>query len=205
MRDNDNILELSKLNPDYMGFIFYDKSSRYVTQTTPTLPDSIMKTGVFVNSPVEFIIDRIDTHQLRAIQLHGNESVEFCKYLKTVLHNTQIIKVFSIKDDFDFTKLTAYEPYVDYFLFDTKGKLPGGNGYTFDWSVLKNYNATKPYFLSGGIGIESLLNLKDFFNLPASEKCIAIDVNSKFETAPGLKNIELLKKFKTELAAVNLI
>ena len=100
-----------------------------------------------------------------------------------------------IKDDFDFDVLKDYEDVCDYFLFDTKGKLPGGNGYTFDWSVLEKYPSNKPYFLSGGIGLDSSEKLKSFLNSPASKNCFAIDVNSKFERAPGLKNIEDLKIF----------
>ncbi|MGB6152213.1 MAG: phosphoribosylanthranilate isomerase, partial [Pricia sp.] len=112
--------------------------------------------------------------------------------------NLKIIKVFSVKDSFDFSILKPYEEVCDYYLFDTKGKLPGGNGYTFDWSLLKDYPSTKPYFLSGGIGLEDAKALKEFSQRPQAEYCYAIDVNSKFETKPGLKNIdklnELIKK-----------
>jgi phosphoribosylanthranilate isomerase len=112
----------------------------------------------------------------------------------------EIIKVFSIKDNFDFSVLKDYEAVCDYFLFDTKGKLPGGNGYTFDWSVLENYPSTKPFFLSGGIGLESVEKLKEFMNSPASKYCYAIDVNSKFELEPGRKDITTLKVFQESLS-----
>jgi phosphoribosylanthranilate isomerase len=111
----------------------------------------------------------------------------------------KVIKVFSIKDTFDFSVLKPYEDVCDFFLFDTKGKLPGGNGYTFNWDILKKYPSTKPYFLSGGIGLDQIENLKEFQKNDASKYCYAIDVNSKFEIKPGLKNIELLKEFKNNL------
>ena len=110
-----------------------------------------------------------------------------------------MIKVFSIKDEFNFDVLQPYEKACDYFLFDTKGKLPGGNGYTFNWNVLKNYPSTKPYFLSGGIGIDAIEKIKEFKKSSASKYCYALDVNSKFEIEPGLKNIDELETFKNKL------
>jgi phosphoribosylanthranilate isomerase len=104
--------------------------------------------------------------------------------------------VFSIKDTFDFSILKAYEKACDYFLFDTKGKLPGGNGYTFNWEVLKKYPSDKPYFLSGGIGLENVGAIASFLRAPESIYCYAIDINSKFEIEPGLKDIEKIKEFK---------
>jgi len=137
----------------------------------------------------------IETHQLQAIQLHGNENPAFCNRLKDL--NVEIIKVFSIKKDFYFSALAPYENVCDYFLFDTKGELPGGNGYAFDWELLKSYPSSKPFFLSGGIGIDHLADLEDIskLNLPL----YAIDVNSKFESEAGIKKIELLKDFKIGL------
>jgi phosphoribosylanthranilate isomerase len=110
----------------------------------------------------------------------------------------EIIKVFSIKNEFNFDVLKPYEDVCDYYLFDTKGKFPGGNGYTFNWNVLNNYPSTKPYFLSGGIGINEIENIKAFQKSEASKYCYAIDVNSKFEIEPGLKNISILKEFKKQ-------
>jgi phosphoribosylanthranilate isomerase len=132
---------------------------------------------------------------LQAVQLHGHESVVFCLELKNKMNaEIEIIKVFSIDDDFYFEKLNEYKDACDYFLFDTKGKLPGGNGVTFNWEILKKYKSKKPLFLSGGIGIDEIANIKKL-NLPL----FAIDVNSKFEIEPGLKNIELLKTFQENL------
>ena len=195
MRSHENILALSDLKPDYMGFIFWKPSKRFVSITTPTLPSNIKKTGVFVDETFDEIKSLIETHQLQAIQLHGNENPIFCDRLKDL--NVEIIKVFSIKKDFDFSTLAPYENVCDYFLFDTKGELPGGNGYAFDWEMLKSYPSSKPFFLSGGIGMDQLADLEDIFklNLPL----YAIDVNSKFESEAGMKKIELLKDFKIAL------
>jgi phosphoribosylanthranilate isomerase len=191
MKYPENMLEVGSLLPDYMGFIFWEKSARYFDGIIPELPKSIKKVGVFVNETVDGILKKIEKHDLQAVQLHGNESVEFCMDLKNKIDNAvEIIKVFSVNDEFDFEVLKLFESVCDYFLFDTKGKLPGGNGTTFDWEVLKNYPSTKPFFLSGGIGIEELENVKQV--LKTSLPIYAIDVNSKFEIEPGLKNIELL-------------
>jgi phosphoribosylanthranilate isomerase len=192
MKHPENILEVGALLPDYMGFIFWEKSARYFDGIIPELPKSIHKVGVFVNATSEEILEKIEKHGLQAVQLHGNESVEFCEYLKKNLpKEIDVIKVFSILDTFDFAVLKPFESVCDYFLFDTKGKLPGGNGTTFDWKVLEKYPSTKPFFLSGGIGIEEMDAANEILktNLPI----YAIDVNSKFEIEPGLKNIELLK------------
>jgi phosphoribosylanthranilate isomerase len=192
MKFPENILEVGALLPDFMGFIFWEKSSRYFDSEIPMLPKSIKKVGVFVDESFEIIVSKIEKHNLDCVQLHGNETVEFCQKLKEL--PIEIIKVFSIKDNFDFEILREFENVCDYFLFDTKGKLPGGNGTTFDWNLLKKYPSNIPFFLSGGIGIEEINLLKDM-NLPI----YGIDVNSKFETEPGLKNIELLKSFQSQI------
>lgn len=192
-----NTLEVASLQPDYLGFIFHGKSPRNFDSTIPKLPETVKKVGVFVDETVEYIVGKIQKHQLNAVQLHGHESPEMCKLLK--LAKVEVIKVFSIKNEFDFSILIPYEEVCDYFLFDTKGKLPGGNGYTFDWSILKDYPSTKPFFLSGGIGLDQIDDLDSFNKSLASQHCYALDVNSKFEIGPGLKNIEELKKFKSQI------
>lgn len=209
-----NPTEVAQLQPDFLGFIFWEPSSRYFEGDMPQLPSSIKKVGVFVDASVEEVLEKVAQYQLDAVQLHGRETPEYCHNLHhaelvSASHRVEtskqvwgdqleIIKVFPIKDDFDFSILKAYEDVCDYFLFDTKGKLPGGNGYTFDWSVLENYPSTKPFFLSGGIGLDSVDKLTDFLNSPASQFCFALDVNSKFETKPGLKDITSLKTFINE-------
>jgi len=191
MKYPDNIIEVGALLPDYMGFIFWEKSARFFDGEIPQLDESIKKVGVFVNESVENIIEKINKYNLQAIQLHGKESVEFCQDLKSKIDDKiEIIKVFSVGDDFDFDDLKPFENVCDYFLFDTKGKLPGGNGTTFDWKILENYKSEKPFFLSGGIGVEEIPTLKNL-KLPI----YAIDVNSRFEIEPGLKNKNLLYSF----------
>ena len=215
MKYQENIEQVAALQPDYLGFIFYEKSARHFDTVIPELSKSIKKTGVFVDADLEFVIKKINTHNLQAVQLHGNESPEYCDALRyaefiSASHHenlkqvqVDIIKVFSIKNEFNFDVLKPYEDVCDYFLFDTKGKLPGGNGYTFNWNVLNNYPSTKPYFLSGGIGLNEIENTKEFQKSEASKYCYAIDVNSKFEIEPGFKKIEDLKRFKQKLKILN--
>lgn len=195
-----NTLEVAELLPNYLGFIFWEPSGRYFDGEIPEIPENMTKVGVFVDASLEDVTKRVNKYGLDAVQLHGKESPDFCKEISTALdRTTEIIKVFSIKDSFEFSVLEEYEAVCDYFLFDTKGKLPGGNGYAFDWSTLKNYPSTKPYFLSGGIGLEEIDMLNEFLNAPESKYCYAIDINSKFEIEAGLKDIEKLKEFMTKL------
>lgn len=198
-----NTTEVAQLRPDYLGFIFWEHSSRYFDREIPQLPHNIKKIGVYVDADPKHIIETVKKYELQGVQLHGHESPDYCIMIATDFkknnQKVDIMKVFSIKEEFDFEVLKPYEHVCDYFLFDTKGKLPGGNGYTFDWSVLKNYSSTKPYFLSGGIGLNNIDKINEFIKLPESKYCHAIDVNSKFELEPGLKNIEELKKFKEAL------
>lgn len=205
MKYQDNINQVAALQPDYLGFIFYEKSSRFFESVIPKLPKTIKKVGVFVDASLEYILSKIELHQLNVIQLHGQETPEFCNELRhaqldSASHPIKIIKVFSIKDHFDFSVLQPFQNICDYFLFDTKGKLPGGNGYTFNWDVLKNYPSTTPYFLSGGIGLDEVETILSFLQKKESKYCYAIDVNSKFEITPGLKDIEALEKFKNSMS-----
>ena len=195
MKYPENIKEISTLNPDYLGFIFWEKSSRNMNlETIPEIPKSIKKVGVFVNASIQDIISKVNQYQLEIVQLHGNESVTYCKNVKKL--GVEVIKVFSIGDKFDFTTIKEYVLFVDYFLFDTKGKLPGGNGITFDWKIVENYPYEKPFFLSGGIGKTEVDAIKDFVKTDVAKKCIAIDVNSRFETKPAYKSKIKLRKFK---------
>lgn len=227
-----NVEEVAALQPDYLGFIFWEPSSRFFDGMISSLDPGIKKVGVFVDAEREEVLEKVKKYKLDAVQLHGKESAEFCKELEKNLfvisnrhpelvegkgekskeipqslcsfqndRKIDIIKAFSInpdsyRDEFDFYVLKEYEDVCDYFLFDTKGKLPGGTGLTFDWKVLKDYPFSKPYFLSGGIGLENLDSLLSFLRTQESKYCHAIDVNSRFETAPGLKDVEKLKEFK---------
>ncbi len=205
MKYLENIEAVAGLLPDYLGFIFYKKSPRNFEGDIPKLPNTIKKTGVFVDAPIDFIVEKIKQYDFKAIQLHGNETPLYCQQLRssimsipdvTAQQPIELWKVFSIKDEFDFNKLTPYEEYVDCFLFDTKGKEKGGNGYTFDWRVLKDYSSSTPFILSGGIGLNEIDSIKTFLSKPESKHLFAIDVNSKFETEPGKKNKEQLTEFK---------
>lgn len=197
MKYKANIKAIAALKPDYMGFIFYENSARCVTEKIPQIPEGITKVGVFVNARLELVQKAILEYDLEVVQLHGTESPEYCQELKT--DAIEIIKAFSVKDQFDFSELTPYEPHVNYFLFDTKGPNPGGNGFCFDWEVLKNYNSETPYFLSGGIGIKDIEKLKTFRSSKIAEKCHAVDVNSKFELQPAYKDPIKLKSFIQKL------
>ena len=203
----DNIGEVAALQPDYIGFIFWKPSKRFFDGSIPELAKTISKVGVFVDTNIDEILSRTKTFSLNAIQLHGNESPEFCTILREQFEKQNIkidiLKVFSIKDSFDFSQLDPYEKSADFFLFDTKGKLPGGNGYQFNWEVLKGYPSKKPYFLSGGIGLSELDSVLEFLQKEESKFCYAIDVNSKFEITPGLKDIDKLKEFKNRLFETN--
>ena len=191
MKFPENIEQVAALKPDYMGFIFFEKSPRNFDTEVPKLNKDIKKTGVFVDASVDFILEKVKKHQLQAVQLHGKENPEICAALKS--EDLEIIKVFSVKGTFDFNILQQYEGKVDFFLFDTKGKAKGGNGITFDWEVLKRYPSETPFFLSGGIGLEEISRLRNF-EFPKT--FYGIDVNSRFETEPGLKDLETLKELR---------
>ena len=194
MKYLDNILEVSQLLPDYLGFIFYEKSARFFDGEMPNIPKSIKKVGVFVDASLAEIIEKIKKYQLDVIQLHGNETIAFCQNLKIL--NVEIIKVFSVDEDFDFTAVKDFESVCDFFLFDTKGKLPGGNGIAFNWQILEQYHSSKPFFISGGIGIEEIEKIVASLQCnDATEKLpnYAIDKNSKFEVKPGLKNMDTVR------------
>ena len=207
MKDPENMLALEMLAPDYMGLIFYDKSPRFFDAALEQDRFKMKRTGVFVDASEEFILEKARNYGLDALQLHGNESPEFCLHLKKRLSEEnkqpEVIKVFSIKEEFNFDVLQPYENVVDYFLFDTKGKNKGGNGISFNWEVLKKYPSTTRFFLSGGIGLEEVSAIKElqrFFQKENKEELFyAVDLNSRFETAPGQKDTDRLKIFRDRL------
>ena len=187
MRNAENIREVSALGIDLMGFIFWPKSSRYVAESPSYLPTDCKRVGVFVDATLEDIRQHIHDYQLDIVQLHGHESPEFAKALKPAM----IIKAFNIATAEDLAQTIPYEGIVDFFLFDTKAQLPGGSGEQFDWSVLSQYEGTTPFLLSGGIGPDDAERIKAFHH----ERCIGIDLNSRFELAPALKDVHQLKEF----------
>jgi phosphoribosylanthranilate isomerase len=207
MRNPQNITDIAALNPDYLGFIFYEKSKRYVgedfdeaatyhlpTEKSPRFRDTagqakgIKKIGVFVNASMEYVLSKVKRYGLDLVQLHGEESPEFCRDLQR--NNIPVIKVFAVGQTFDFSVLEPYKPHCNYFLFDTKGKEKGGNGMVFNWEVLKDYDNEKPFFLSGGLSLENVGKVKELQSL----NIVAIDVNSGFEVAPALKDVEKVKQ-----------
>ena len=211
MKYVENIQQVAEIQPDYLGFIFYDRSPRNFEGIIPELPKEIKKVGVFVNEFIEIVVSLIQEYELDVVQLHGDESVEYIEKLKEAFQSAEeeliaqlkkkrkpktieIVKVFGIKEEFDFSVLKPFEDVVDFFLFDTKGKERGGNGIPFNWEVLENYNSEVPFFLSGGIGLEEVSEVQKLIksNLPIH----ALDVNSKFETQPGVKSVKDIKKFK---------
>ena len=193
MREAENIRQLLALQPDYMGFIFYEKSSRFVgegldEELLKSFPFTTRKVGVFVNSTASYILEMYKKYKLDYVQLHGEELPDFCKNLKH--KGVNVIKAFSIDTDFNFGKLQNYKPYCDFFLFDTKGEQRGGTGKSFDWNILDKYDNEKPFFLAGGIDLENVHNALKITDL----KIHSLDVNSKFEISPALKNIDMLEE-----------
>ncbi len=190
----DNIEEVAQLAPDFMGFIFYPKSKRYVGKdfVMPKIASSIKKIGVFVNENAETVLSICNKYKLNGVQLHGDETPEYCANVKALLSSSfMLVKAFGIDDNFDFSLLKNYEEVCDAFLFDTKTADYGGSGKSFDWNVLSNYNGAVPIFLSGGIDVSKVGEVK---HLRLGYDIYCVDVNSKFEKEPGLKNIELLKE-----------
>lgn len=192
MKFPSNIIEIAALHPDYLGFIFYDKSPRYVTDKLPEINSKIQKVGVFVNADYSEIILKANEYQLDFIQLHGEESPEFCQKIES--NSLKVIKSFNIDNTFNFNTLNYYNESCSYFLFDTKGDNYGGNGKLFNWQLLENYHLSKTYFLSGGIGVENSNEIQEFFKNDYSKNCIAIDCNSKLEVSPGFKSKEKVEK-----------
>jgi len=194
-----NIAKVAELQPDYLGFIFYEKSPRFINDVSAELikyiPEQIKTVGVFVDENLEKVKEKINLHKLNAVQLHGNEPVEYCKKLKSTFGSLEVIKAFGVDEGFDFSALDAYLESVEYFLFDTKTKAHGGSGKTFDWTILEKYTLEKPYFLSGGIDLEHAQLIKEI----GDSRLYALDINSRFEVEPGVKDAEKIREFVAKL------
>lgn len=191
LRDADNIKAVAALLPDYMGFIFYDKSPRFAgdlsVDAIDYIPPTINKVAVFVNESLENITKLVDKYNFDFVQLHGGESPDFCKALR---NEAIVIKAFGLNNEFDFKQLDKYKNKVDLFLFDTKTESHGGSGQTFDWNILDKYDLEVPFFVSGGLGPD---NIEDALKID-HPKFYGLDLNSKFEIAPALKDIDKLEK-----------
>ncbi len=198
MREAANLLAVADFDPDFLGFIFYRKSARYVGDTLDpaqvrSLPAAIAKVGVFVDADLTEVRATNCAYTLDYVQLHGSETPDYCRQARAAgLH---VIKAFAVGEGFDFSILVAYEPSCDYFLFDTKGALPGGNGTAFDWQLLAGYTGTTPFLLSGGLGPANLAELLDFHH----PQLAGFDFNSHLETAPGLKDIAATRALLQQL------
>jgi len=186
MRDAQNIREVESISIDLMGFIFWPKSSRYVSERPAYLP-KCKRVGVFVNEDIERVKHTANDYALNLIQLHGNESPDYVKQLR----EWEIIKAFNIASADDLKQTRAYEGLANYFLFDTKGRSVGGNGEKFDWSVLDSYHGDTPFLLSGGIGPEDAALLNHWQH----PQCIGFDINSRFEQVSGIKDINKIRTF----------
>lgn len=200
MRDPGNIDQVCAAGPDFLGFIFHPGSSRYAGKNPdPSLfgriPSSIRKIGVFVNEEIDSLTRLCKKYGFFAAQLHGNETPEYCLTVKE--SGLTVIKSFSLHEAFDFSIPEAYTTVVDYFLFDTKGKLPGGTGLKFNWQILDRYHLSIPFFLSGGIGPADAGELKKLRH----PQLFAIDINSGFETGPALKDADQVKLFIEEVTS----
>ena len=196
MRDPENIRKVEELAIDLMGFIFWHKSSRNVSEKPSYLPTRQKRVGVFVDADIKEVTEKAKEYALDLIQLHGKETPDYIQRLRSLCPQrgdraTAIIKALNIADTEDLAQTAQYEGIVDYFLFDTKSKLVGGNGTQFDWSILQAYQGDTPFILSGGIGPDDAEKVKNFQH----PMCAGIDLNSRFETAPALKDIQLLNHF----------
>ena len=191
MRDEINIKELGALGIDYMGLIFYEQSKRYVANQLNKKP-AIPTVGVFVNEDFGFIQNKINQFYLQAVQLHGDETHTYCGELRDLLpKDIQLFKAFRVDKYLSSEQISKYNSFIDLFILDSAGKSYGGNGVKWDYELLDKLNISKPFLLSGGIDdgvpIEELVSIHPM--------CVGVDLNSKFETSPGLKNIDKLRRF----------
>ncbi len=198
MKYPENIEAVARLKPDYMGFIFYPNSVRYVNiheikKTVTSLEKNITKVGVFVNNTVDEVVKTCQKLQLNYAQLHGHESPLYTTQIKTA--GIHVIKAFQINAGFDWNHINDFKDYVDFLLFDTPCPQYGGSGQKFDWELLKKYRGETPFFLSGGIDVENVCQI----NKLSFPQLWGIDVNSRIESAPATKDIKRLELLINEL------
>lgn len=196
MTEAENIRDVEQLGVDMIGFIFYPKSPRCLCEIPEYLPEHAKRVGVFVNESKENILMYADRFALDYIQLHGNESPEYCRSLRS--NGLHLIKAFSLSHPKDLAAVSAYKGLCDYYLFDTKTPQYGGSGNQFDWNLLHRYSGMTPFLLSGGINPYSAKAIKEFHH----PKLAGIDINSRFETVPGKKDVERIKAFLQEIQSI---
>ncbi len=209
MREPENIRELAALKIDFIGFIFYPKSKRFVGKKSKLSDwlnqeeealEGIKRVGVFVNAEIDYILNKVHDYKLDYVQLHGDESPEYCRELQAFwqissLRKAKLIKAFSVDENFDFAATQAYASYCAFFIFDTKGPAYGGNGVAFNWELLRQYQGAIPFLLSGGID-ETMASAIRRLDAP---QLAGVDINSGFESKPGYKQVEKIKGFLQEL------
>lgn len=198
MREAANLRDIASLSPDFVGFIFYAKSARFVAdaldaEALRALPASVRKVGVFVDADLPTVLATATRYGLDYVQLHGHETPAYCQAAHA--QRLCVIKAFSIAERFDFNTLAAYAPYCEFFLFDTKGAQPGGNGTAFDWRVLADYHGPTPFLLSGGLGPGNADELRNFQH----PQLAGYDFNSHLETAPALKDVAATQQLLARL------
>lgn len=203
MANEENITQVAALRPDYMGFILYERSPRFIQPSLAAIIGNlnIKKVGVVVNAGVEELKKYQQQYGFDLWQLHGDESPDFVEKVKNIFPKMQVIKAFGVAEHFNNHIIKEYEDIADYFLLDTKTSAYGGSGKLFDWTVLQDLQTTKPLFLSGGIGVEELKMLSNYPSI--LEKIYAIDMNSRLEDAPGMKNIEKLRQARDLINKMN--
>ncbi|MCH5307229.1 MAG: phosphoribosylanthranilate isomerase [Prevotella sp.] len=209
MRDSENIRAVEAAGANWMGFIFWPKSSRFVSQCPSYLPTKAKRVGVFVDQNVDEVAQKVSDYALDFVQLHGQESPEYIQNLRNLCSTGNekpfaVIKAINVCCCADVNTYKAYQGLVDYFLFDTKAEMVGGNGTKFDWSVLEAYDGNTPFLLSGGIGPDDVKRLHTWFSSgcgSAATRCIGIDLNSRFESAPAIKDVNLLQTFIDSLTS----
>ena len=200
MREATNLRDIAGLGPDFVGFIFYPKSARFVADTLDAealqaLPATVRKVGVFVDADLPTVLATAARYGLDYAQLHGHETPAYCQAAQA--QGLRLIKAFSIGESFDFSTLAAYAPYCEFFLFDTKGAQPGGNGTAFDWGVLADYQGPTPFLLSGGLGPGNVAELRQFRH----PQLVGYDFNSHLETAPALKDVAATRQLLHSLSS----
>lgn len=195
----NQLMQLDAMGVEFGGFIFYPKSPRYILKHVQPADlkkakgQKINKVGVFVNETVEQVLKQVDDCGLYLVQLHGDETPKYCEKIADYV---TVIKAFRIRNDDDVLwKIKDYQDVVDMFLFDTAGAAYGGTGEKFDWAILQNLVINKPFFLSGGIGPDDVASLQEFATKSVAKDLFSIDINSKFESSPGVKNMEMVQSF----------
>lgn len=200
MRQRENVKDVSAAQPDYLGFIFYPRSKRYVGEPEPSLfrevPPNIRKVAVFVNEQISTIRTLVEKYSIDLVQLHGNESPNDCRKLQSA--GLQIIKAFGVDENFDFKAVKPYLPHCNYILLDTKSENHGGTGRKFNWNKISEYPYEIPLFLSGGISVADVSQIRQL----SDSRLYAVDINSCFENSPGFKNPDLVHQFIQELKKI---